>query len=185
MVRTGTKTTEEVGVGWGALNGSGLGDYRNSRGNNLIAKYTFAGKMKDGPLSKLTINETGHRPSQFKKISDALPVFCADKNYRGLDEVLRTGRDLVEDDFMLAYPNANQWSTTHYIQTTSVNPEAPADPQTNKRPVTYQVLEQTIVTNANLQKQLLSDYKRNSKNKSQEYNKFLADKKSLITILYG
>ena len=53
------------------------------------------------------------------------------------------------------------------------------------RPVTYQVMEQTIVTNANLQKQLLSEYERNSKNKSQEYNKFLADKKSLITILYG
>ena len=35
--------------------------------------------MKDDPLSKLTITETGHRPSQFKKICDALPVFCADK----------------------------------------------------------------------------------------------------------
>ena len=32
---------------------------------------------------------------------------------------------------------------------------------------------------------LLSDYKRNSKLKSQEYSKFLQDKKSLITILYG
>ena len=29
------------------------------------------------------------------------------------------------------------------------------------------------------------EYKRNSKNKSQEYAKFLADKKSLIMILYG
>ena len=46
-------------------------------------------------------------------------------------------------------------------------------------------MEQTIVTDANLQKQLLLEYKRNSKNKSQEYNKFLADKKSLITILFG
>ena len=53
------------------------------------------------------------------------------------------------------------------------------------RPVTYRVLEQTIVIDANLQKELLSEYKRNSKNKSQEYNKFLADKKTLITILYG
>ena len=63
--------------------------------------------MKDSPISKLTITETGHRPSQFKKICDALPVFCADKNYSGLNEVLCTGRDKVEDDFMLAYLNAN------------------------------------------------------------------------------
>ena len=30
-----------------------------------------------------------------------------------------------------------------------------------------------------------SEYKRNSENKIQEYSKFLADKKSLITILFG
>ena len=103
------------GRGRGTPNGSGRGDCRNGRRNNSIAKYTFEGKMKDGLLSKLTITKTGHRPSQFKKISDALPVFRADKNYRGLDEVLRTRRDLVEDDFMLAYLNANLWSTTYHL----------------------------------------------------------------------
>ena len=46
-------------------------------------------------------------------------------------------------------------------------------------------MEQTLVTDANLQKKLLTEYKRNSKNKFKEYTKFLADKKSLITILYG
>ena len=71
--------------------------------------------MKDGPISKLTITKTGHKPSQFKKISDALPVLCADKNYQGLDEVLRTGRDQVETDFMPDYPDANRWSTTHHV----------------------------------------------------------------------
>ena len=86
---------------------------------------------------------------------------------------------------MPAYPNANLWSTTHHVQIASVNPTDDINVETNMRPVTYQVMEQTIVTNANLQKQLLSDYERNSKNKSQEYNKFLADKKSLITIFYG
>ena len=46
------------------------------------------------------------------------------------------------------------------------------------------MMEQTHVIDANLQKELLLEYKRNSKNKSQEYAKFLADKKSLITILF-
>ena len=142
--------------------------------------------MKDGPISELTITETGHRPSQFKKIYDALPIFCADKNYGCLDEVFCTGRDKVEDDFILAYSDANRWSSTHHVQIDSVNPDATegVDQITNERPVTYQTVEQTIVTYTNLQKQLLSEYERNSKNKSQEYTKFLADKKSLITILY-
>ena len=63
--------------------------------------------MKDGPISKLIITKIGHRPTQFKKISDALPVLCADKNYQGLDEVLCSGCDLVEIDFMPDYLDAN------------------------------------------------------------------------------
>ena len=94
--------------GHGGLSGSGRGNRRNGRGNNSITKYTFEGKMKDGPISKLTITETGHRPSQFKKISDALPVFYTDKNYQGLNEVLHTRHDLVKEDFMPAYLNATQ-----------------------------------------------------------------------------
>ena len=47
------------------------------------------------------------------------------------------------------------------------------------------MVQQTIVTNVNLQKQLLSEYKRNSKKKSQEFCKFLQDKNSLIRILFG
>ena len=143
--------------------------------------------MKDGPISELTITETGHRPSQFKKLWDALPVFCADKNYGGLDEVLRTGHDQVEGDFMPPYPNATLWSHTHQIQVATVADGAALieGSLTGKRVATYKLVNKTIVTDANLQKQLLSEYKRNSKLKSQEYFKFLQDKNSLITILYG
>ena len=38
---------------------------------------------------------------------------------------------------------------------------------------------------ANFQEELLSKYERNSNNKSQEYAKFLTDKKALITIIFG
>ena len=46
------------------------------------------------------------------------------------------------------------------------------------------MMEQTHVFDANLKKEVSSEYKRNSKNKSQEYAKFLADKKALIAILF-
>ena len=60
-------------------NDSSHGDRRNNCGNKSITKSPFKGKMKDGPISELIITETGHRLSQFKKIHDALSVFCADK----------------------------------------------------------------------------------------------------------
>ena len=50
--------------------------------------------MKDGPISKSIITETGHWPTQYKKIVDTLPVLCIDKNFQGLDEVIWTGNDL-------------------------------------------------------------------------------------------
>ena len=80
------------GLGQGRTSGSGRGDHRNGRGNILITKYSFEGKMKDGPISKLTITKTGHKPSQFKKISDNLPVLCKDKTFCGLNEVIWTGQ---------------------------------------------------------------------------------------------
>ena len=128
--------------------------------------------MKDSPISKLTITETGHRLSQFKKIYDALPVFCADKNYGGLNEVLYTGRDQVEDDFMPYYPDANLWSHTHQIQVTTVTTGAAQTEGllTGECITTYKLVDETIVTNTNLQKQLLLEYEHNSKVKSQEYS---------------
>ena len=67
---------------------------------------------------------------------------------------------------MLAYPDATWWSTRHHVQISSVEMTADLVEGTNMRPVTYQAMEQIIVTDANLQKQLLSEYDRNSKNKS-------------------
>ena len=140
--------------------------------------------MKDSLISKLTITETGHRPTQIKKITNALPVLFADKNFRGLNEVLWTGHNLVETDFMSTYPDATQWSITHHVQISTINPlDVPiAD---GSCPAHFKIMEQKPVYDAILQKELLLEYKRGSKNKSQEYAKFLADKKALITILFG
>ena len=125
--------------------------------------------MKDCPISKLTIT--------------TLPVLCADKNFQGVDEVLLTGLELVGTDFMLPYPDASQLSTTNHEQISTLNlldvPLAYGSCST-----CFVIIEQTHVFDTNFQKELLLDYKRDSKNKSQEYTKFLADKKALITILF-
>ena len=65
----------------------------------------------------------------------------------------------------------------------TVDPDAKAKDD-GSRPVRYKMMAQAHVRDATFQKELLSEYKHSSKNKSQEYAKFLADKKSLITILF-
>ena len=109
--------------------------------------------MKDGLISELTITETGHRLSQFKKLYYALPVFCADKNYGGLNGVLRTGHYQVRGDFIPAYPNATLWSHTHQIQVATVaDGAALVEGSLIERVATYKLVNKTIVTDANLQK---------------------------------
>ena len=85
---------------------------------------------------------------------------------------------------MPTYPNANQWSTTHYVQVIIVNPTDQEAPN-GSGPERFEMIEQTHVFDANRQKKLLSEHERNSKNKSQEYVKFLANKKALTTIIFG
>ena len=84
---------------------------------------------------------------------------------------------------MLPYPNTTQWSTTHHVQVSIVDPNDAAQPD-GSRPIRYEIIKQTHVFDENLQKELLLEYKRYSKNKSQEYAKFLVDKKALIMILF-
>ena len=173
------------GWGRGGPSSGGRGDCRNNCGNKTIAKYAFEGKMKDGPISKLLITENGHRPTQFKKINDTLPVLCADKYFRGLNEVLQTGIDLVELYLMPKYPDATRWLSTHHVDIQTVAPGAKVDATTGLRPCVPIVVEKKHVYDANLQKQLLWEYKQNSKNKSVEYAKFLVNKKALITLIFG
>ena len=87
---------------------------------------------------------------------------------------------------MPAYPKVTLWSHTHRIQVSTVADKANlVEGVLTERVTTYKLVNKTIITDANLQKQLLSEYNRKSKLKSQEYSKFLQDKKSVITILYG
>ena len=154
------------------------GDYRNDRGNKLITN-------KDCPFSKLLITETGHRPTQYTKIVDTLPILCVDKNYEVLNNVIWKKIDLVETDFITTYPDANRWSKTHHMEIEIVNQNITHDAVTSLCPCTITMERRTHIFDSHLQKRLISIFERYSKNKSQEYFKFLANKKALIMIIFG
>ena len=69
------KNSGRGGWGQGDPSGGGPGDFCNNCRNETIKKYSFEEKMKDGPISKLLITKTGHRPTQFKKITN-IPYYA-------------------------------------------------------------------------------------------------------------
>ena len=147
--------------------GRGRGSHGNNRGNNTIARYSFEGKMKEGPLFKLTITKGGQQTTQYKKIIDALPVLCADKGFRYIDEIIRTNKEEVESTFLPAYPDANQLFYNHevYVEVVDKSKTVGKD---GLHPMKSIMTNKTIITDSNLQKKLLYAYNQESKLKAQE-----------------
>ena len=141
--------------------------------------------MKDVPLSKLTITKGGQRATQYKKIVDALPVFCADKGYKFINNVIRTNTKQVRSAFMPTYPLASRWSNTYHVQVETVDPTAIPDAITLLCAPIITVQKRTNVFNPNLQQELLMEHDMKCKLKLQEWSKLLANKRSLMTIIYG
>ena len=129
--------------------------------------------MKDGYISKLTITETKHQATQYKKIIDTLPILCADKNYRCSNDVLCTQIDLDEADSTPPYPNSDLWSNTYDVEIKTVDRLIVSLGNSNG-PVIIVVEQRIYVFDANLQSKLLLDFDQKSKIKSQEYSKFVA-----------
>ena len=140
MVKTGTRSLEEVD-----------GNRRTGRGNDSTTnKYSFEGRMKDGPISKLMITKTGHRPSQYKNIVDTLPVLCADKNYWGINDFIQNKINLVETNFIPTYPDTNRWSNTRHVEIETVNPNIAPDTDTGLYPCIITLVQRTHVFDTNL-----------------------------------
>ena len=131
--------------------GRGRSNCSNNHRIYLITdKYSFEEKMKDSPISKLIITETGHRPTQYKKVIDTLPVLCTDKNYRGLDDIIQNKIDLAKANFTPPYPNTNRWSTIHHVKVRTVNAADAAAAANCLRTSTITMTWQTHVFDTNL-----------------------------------
>ena len=87
------------GRGGGRKIGGGQG-----RGNqhDLTKKSSLNGAIQSGCLKGLTISSDGNRSTQYKILKDALPVYCLEKLYPGMGEIVRNMEDWDEDTF---YPD--------------------------------------------------------------------------------
>ena len=99
-------------------------------------------------------------------------------------------KPLITRRLWILYPFSMQTRTsdtskTYTVEIKIVDLNEILDQVTGKYPAIIRLVQKTHVFNANLQKQLMSDFNQKSKVKSQEQSKFIAGKKALMTIIYG
>ena len=82
------------------------------------------------------------------------------------------------------YPVIIQRSSTHYVNLGSIDPIVGLDVPYSVRPTCTKMVEKSPIFAPNLQKQVLSDYNQELKLKLQEWDKLIANKKSLMTIIF-
>ena len=94
--RGGCGRSSNNGRGGGRSSGGG-----RSRGNqhDLAKKSSHSGQVQSGCLKGLIISSDGNRATQYKVLKDCIPVFCAEKNYAGIGEIIRNMEDWKERTF--------------------------------------------------------------------------------------
>ena len=98
---------------------------------------------------KLTITEGTHWAIQYKKIVYALPVYCTDKGYQYIEDIICTNTEPLQATFLPLYPIASQWSSTYHVEIKTVNPLAIPDRNGARTPIT-QMVEKTHIFNLDL-----------------------------------
>ena len=132
----GSNTNRNLYAGGGIQGQGGSGSRGCSgRGNGTIDKSLFEGKVKNSYLHKLTSTECSHRTTQFKKIHDALPVLCADKGFRFINNVILTNTELIKTNHLPTYPDTTLWWTVANIKIDLVDKNAALDAQNGTRPI--------------------------------------------------
>ena len=82
--------------------GRGRGGQNNDNSNNYDKnqdkkKTGFQGQLQIGALKGIVItNNNNLRPTQFRELKKAIPMYCAEQDYVGVDEIIRTKEDWDE-----------------------------------------------------------------------------------------
>ena len=98
--RGGRGRSSNTGRGGGRSNGGGRGA-GNQR--NLTKKSSHSGQVQSGCMKGIVVSSDGNRATQYKALKDAVPVFCAEKNYSAVGEIVH---DMEDWDVSTFYPAA-------------------------------------------------------------------------------
>ena len=169
--------------GCGRWNNNGRGGGRNNGGgrgrgnqNDLARKSSHVGQIQSGCLKGLTISSDGNRATQFKVLKDCLPVYCSEKLYEGIGEIVRNMQDWDEISFYPEPPDDTvrlTFSTPYRVKlcvedVTSSVTDANTGVVTVVHTPTPRYGDKWVVFDENLQKIELGKYEREVREKEKQ-----------------
>ena len=178
--RNGTVSTKRSDKGGrGGKTGGGRFDRNRKKAenkpenNNNNNNNWFKGQLQSGVLKGVVITDNpSKRPTQYDKMKDKLPSFCAEKGYDGLDRVIRDMKDWDESK-RITRPDSSQW--TEMIETKVAETDA-------GKPIMRTI---PVVVDPELKEELLDEWRSKKKSEDTKWDKYKENKNSLITLIMG
>ena len=96
--RGGRGRSSNTGRGGGRSNGGGRGP-GNQR--NTAKKSSHSGQVQSGCMKGIVVSSDSNRATQYKALKDAIPIFCAEKGYYAVGEIVQ---DMEDWDMSNYYP---------------------------------------------------------------------------------
>ena len=105
------------------------------------------------------------RPTQFRELKKAIPTYCAEQDYVGVDEIIRTEVDWDESTYYTPEPDYMLWSREYETKV--------ADAKDGSAIMGLKI----VTVNENLRDRENSKYERIRKYEEKKWNKCQDDKK--------
>ena len=154
-----------------------------NQGNSKFANSSSIWEVKDNCISHLTITKDGPRSNQLTKIFEAIPYLCQGKHYDYICDIISTNTEPTQKEFFSDYSAKRRHPSKHHAKIGVINHFIGLDVPSGNSPINSDMVESTLISNLNPQVQHHPDHNQGLFTRSHEWNRLIADKKSVMKLI--
>ena len=159
------------------------GDLNGNRGNSRFANSSSIGEVKDNRISHLSITKDGLRSIQLTKILKVIPFLCQDKHYDYISDIISINTEPTQEYFLSNHSIKRRLPSKHHVKLGVIDPIIGLDVPSGNSPINSEMVENTPISIPYLQVTHHPDRNQGSFSRSDEWDKLIADKKSIIELI--
>ena len=134
-------------------------------------------------ISHLTIVKSGARSTQLNKVLEVISAIYQDKDYGYILDIINSNIEPTQDYFLSDHLIKQQHTSKHYVEEGIADPIIGLDAPSCNSPIDPETVENTPIFNLDFQDQQRINYNHESIVKSQEWDKHIANKKTVTKII--
>ena len=150
---------------------------------HLLILHLWKKKIKNC-ISHLTITKGGARSTQLNKVLGEISPICQDHHYAYIFDIISSNTKPTQEYFLSDHLIKRRHTSEHYVKQRVVDPIIGLDVPSGSSLIDPEMVENTLIFNLNPQDQQRLGYNHESILKSQEYDKLIANKKSVMKIIH-